>query len=207
MKKRIIIAVLVCLTATVNVSAQSLWDRSKPDHNFTFGVRAGLNFASTDMDYATSTRTGFHVGGVVDWNIVKSLSLSSGLSYVEKGFRSDFGKGSAGYLQVPLLASYRIETPTKVQFHFNVGPYFAWGINGKVDYKPYDETFAYNYHQVSFGEKGFFKHFDMGLTAGAYIVIGHVLAGLSYEYGLTDIAKVYGKFHNRNVCVTAGYNF
>ena len=47
----------------------------------------------------------------------------------------------------------------------------------------------------------------MGLSAGAYIVIGHVLAGLSYENGFADIAKVYGKFHNRNVNMTLGYNF
>ena len=206
MRKNIFFA-FAALMMSVSAQAQSLWDRSKPDRTFTFGARAGLNFSSTNMDYATSTRTGFHIGGTADWNIVKSLSVSTGLSYVEKRFRSDFGKGSAGYLQIPVLGSYRIETPTKVQFHFNVGPYFAWGINGKVDYKPYDETFAYNYYQDSFGEKGFFRHFDMGMTAGAYIVIGHLLAGLSYEYGFADIAKVYGKFHNRNVCVTAGYNF
>lgn len=206
MKTRHIIA-LAFLMVSMGIHAQSLWDRSKPDHNFTFGLRAGINFASTDMDYATSTRTGFHVGGTVDWNIVKSLSVQSGIYYVSKGFKSDFGKGSTGYIQVPLLASYRIETPTKVQFHFNVGPYFAWGVNGTVRYAPYDETFSYNYHQNSFGDKGFFKHFDMGLSAGAYIVIGHVLAGLSYEYGFADIAKVYGKFHNRNVSMTIGYNF
>ncbi len=206
MKQRIIIAVVFFIIA-ISVQAQSLWDSSKPDDNFTFGVRVGMTFASTDMNYTTSTRSGFHMGATVDWNIFKSLSVASGLTYVEKGFKGDFGKGRAGYIQIPILVSYRIETPTKVQFHFNVGPYFAWGISGKVDYQPYDEMFAYNYHQDSFGKKGFFKHFDMGMTAGAYIVVGHIVAGVSYEYGLTDIAKVYGKFHNRNVCITAGYNF
>ena len=189
------------------MSAQSLWDVSKPDNNFTFGVRAGVNFASTNMDYATSSRMGFHIGGIVDWNIVKSFSIETGVSYISKGFKSNFGKGTTGYIQAPLLVSYRIETPTGVKFYFNVGPYFAWGVSGSVKYAPYDMTFHYDFNQDSFGKKGFFKHFDMGMTAGAYIVVGHVVAGVSYEYGLTDIAKVYGKFHNRNVCVTAGYNF
>lgn len=206
MRKNILM-ILAVLAMCTNAEAQSLWDKSKPDHNFTFGLRAGMNFASTDMDYATSTRMGFHGGVTVDWNIVKSLSVSSGLSYVNKGFKSSFGKGEAGYLQVPLMLSYRIETPTKVSFQFNVGPYFAWGVNGKVRYSPYDETFAYDYNQKTFGKKGFFKHFDSGLTAGAYIVISHALFGVSYEYGFADIAKVYGKFHNRNVCATLGYNF
>ena len=61
MKKRHIIA-LAFLMVSTGIHAQSLWDRSKPDHNFTFGLRAGINFASTDMDYATSTRTGFRYG-------------------------------------------------------------------------------------------------------------------------------------------------
>ena len=206
MKARLIM-ISACLMATLCVNAQSLWDVSKPDHNFTFGVRGGGNFSSTDMDYATSTRMGFHAGATVDWNIIKSISISSGVFYTEKGFKSDFGKGRASYIQAPLLASYRIETPTGVKFHFNLGPYFAWGVGGKVKYAPYDLTFSYDFDQDSFGEKGFFKHFDMGMTAGAYIQISHVILGVSYEYGLIDIAKVYGKFHNRNVATTIGVNF
>lgn len=206
MKSKLIIAI-VLLSATTSIQSQSLWDKSKPDNNFSFGVRGGVNFASSDMDYATSTRTGFHAGMVVDWNIIKSISVSSGLSYESKGFKSNYGKGDAGYLQVPLLLSYRIETVTGVQFHLNVGPYFAWGVSGKVDYKPYDMTFTYSYNQDSFGKNGFFKSFDTGLTAGAYIKLNHILLGVCYEYGMFDVAKVYGKFHNRNMCATLGYDF
>lgn len=206
MNKRLLI-IISALSICMGIQAQSLWDASKPDKAFTFGARAGVNFSSTDMDYATSSRTGFHVGGIVDWNIVKSFSLSTGVSYVQKGFRGGFGKGSAGYVQLPLLASYRIETPKGAWFHFNVGPYFAWGVSGNVEYKPYDETFRYEFDQKSFGKKGFFRHFDAGVTAGAYILFGHIVAGLSYEYGFADISKVYGKFHNRNTCFTVGYNF
>jgi hypothetical protein len=205
--KRLNVIIILCLMAGLNLQAQSLWDRSKPDDRFSFGLRAGLDFSSTDMDYATSVRTGMHFGGIVNWNIVKSFSVESGLSYISKGFKGDFGKGNMDYLQVPLLASYRIETPTGVQFHFNVGPYCAWGVSGSVDYKPYDATFSYDFQQDSFGTNGFFKHFDAGLSAGVYIKLSHILFGVSYEYGLVDIAKVYGKFHNRNVSVTLGYNF
>lgn len=201
------IITIAALAATLQAGAQSLWDASKPDHNFTFGLRTGGNFASTDKDYATSTRMGFHGGATVDWNIVKSLSLSSGIYYTEKGFKSDYGKGRTGYLEAPLLLSYRLDTPTGVQFHLNVGGYAAWGISGKVKYAPYDMTFTYNYNQKSFGEKGFFRHFDAGLSAGAFIVVKHVLLGVTYEYGLMDIAKVYSKFHNRSVSMTVGYNF
>lgn len=198
---------MLCLFAAMGSRAQSLWDISRPDHTFTFGARAGVNFASTDMDYATSVRTGFHVGISVDWNIVKSVSVVSGLYYTNKGFKSNFGKGKTGYLQVPLQLSYRMETPTGVRFHLNVGPYVGWGVGGSVQYRPYDATFSYDFDQDSFGDKGFFRHWDAGLMAGAYIQVGHLLWGVGYEYGFYDTAKVYGKFHNRNVTTTLGYNF
>lgn len=205
--KKILLIITASFMTGVCAHAQSLWDISKPNQDFTFGVRAGVNFASTDMDYANSTRTGFHLGASVDWNIVKSFSVTSGLYYTTKGFKSSYGKGSAGYLQIPLLASYRIETPTGVQFHFNVGPYFALGVNGSVQYKPYDATFVYDFDQDSFGNNGFFKRFDAGLSAGAYILIGRLSWGVGYELGFVDFAKAYGKFHNRNVTTTLGFNF
>lgn len=205
MKRWFVITVIIM--ASLCVGAQSLWDVSKPDRNFTFGLRAGLGLASTDQEYATSTRTSLSFGASADWNIVKSISLSTGLSFIPKGFKSNYGKGTANYLQVPVLIAYRIETPTGVLIQANIGPYFAWGVSGTIKYKPYDMTFNYDYDQDSFGKKGFFKHNDFGLTAGANVQIGHVLTGVSYDYGLADIAKVYGSFHNRYVMLLMGYNF
>lgn len=202
-----IICLLIASMSLINVSAQSLWDASKPDNDFTFGVRVGADFASTDMKYTSSTHNGFHIGGTADWNIVKSISIQSGMEFVSKGFKSRYGKGDMYYVQVPVLASYRIVTPTGVQFHLNAGPYVAWGLGGSVKYSPYDMTFTRHYDQDSFGDKGFFKHLDAGLSASVWAKIGHVLLGVGYEYGLTDIAKVYGKFHNRNTMMTVGYDF
>ena len=205
-QKRIVVILMGMLTG-MSLHAQSLWDRSLPDNKISFGLRAGVGFASTDMRYATSVRTGMHIGATADLNIVKSVSITSGMFCTTKGFKSNFGNGNSVYLQVPVLASYRIETPTGVRFHFNLGPYFAWGIGGSVNYKPYDATFVYDYNQDSFGKKGFFQDFDTGLSAGAYIVLNKLLWGVGYEYGLYDIARVYGKFHNRNVTTTLGFNF
>lgn len=218
MKK--IFFLLASLIVGINVQAQSLWDSSKPDKNFTFGLRAGINFASSNEDEATSTKTGFHFGATVDYNIIKSFSVSSGVYYISKGFRGNYpeipladvskataSKVTANYIQIPLLASFRIVAPSSVQFHINVGPYYAYGISGKAVYKPYDMTFDRDYDQETFGDAGFWKHNDYGVHAGVNVLIGKFVAGISYDYGLADVSKVFGNFHTRNANMTIGVNF
>ena len=198
---------IIGLILATDIQAQSLWDSSKPDDIFTYKVLTGMNVSSTDGNEATAVRTGYHIGGMVDYNIVKSFSVCSGLSFATKGFHSGRGKADLVYIQIPIIASYRLETPTGVKFHFNVGPYFSYGIGGEINFEPLDFNYYYLFDQKSFGDKGFFTRYDVGLSAGAYILLGHVQLGVSYEYGLKDIAKVYGEFHNRNVSMTVGYNF
>ena len=85
MKK--IISIIALALVGLHVQAQSLWDKSAPDDRLTFGLRAGVNFATTDADEANSTVTHYHIGLAVDYNIIKSFSISSGLYIVEKGFK------------------------------------------------------------------------------------------------------------------------
>ena len=215
--KKILLLFLRLVTAG-NLCSQSLWDASPADNPFTFGVRAGMNFAHTDADCATSVHTGFHAGISVDYNIIKSFSLSSGLYYVGKGFRGNQNlaavseqtesSATAAYVQVPLLASWRIEAPSGVRFHVNVGPYFAYGLGGSAKYKPLDLTLTNYFDGDTFGDNGLLKKFDAGLSLGLMVQMSHVLIGASYELGLTDVGHQarFSKFHNRNVCLTLGYN-
>lgn len=221
--KKILLLLTTILVGT-SVQAQSLWDTSKPDQTFTFGVRAGINFASSTENQATSTKTGAHFGVTADYNIIKSFSVSSGVFFVSKGFKGNFpdpyfvpgsnassntaSKMTANYIQVPLLASWRIEAPSGVQFHVNIGPYYAYGISGKTDYQYYDRNNIYRWdNQDTFGDKGFWKHQDIGLSGSVNVLIGHFTAGIGYEYGFSDVAKVFGKFNTRNANMTIGYNF
>lgn len=217
MKKIIIFLFALVLGGTMK--AQSLWDTSHPDNAFTFGVRAGVNFAHADAECATSTRTGFHAGVSVDYNIIKSFSITSGLYYIGKGFRGNQNmqeasaatesKVTAHYIQVPLLASWRIEAQTGARFHFNVGPYFAYGLGGTAKYKPLDLTFIDRFEGDAFGNKGLLRHLDAGISLGIMGEFGHVVTGISYEHGLADVGKQmrFEKFHTRNVNLTVGYNF
>ena len=69
-------------------------------------------------------------------------------------------------------------------------------------------TFQWDvFDQDTFGDKGFWKHQDIGLSGSVNVQIGHFVAGIGYEYGFSDVAKVYGKFNTRNANMTIGYNF
>lgn len=207
MKKYIlfVFGMIIC----AQVQAQSLWDISKPDKRFTFGLRVGHNASNVNGETEMAgTKSGLLAGVSLDYHIIKSVSLVTGIYYSSKGFRNnDSEYAKMHYLQVPLQGSYRIRTRTGVKFHFNVGPYFAYGLGGDMKLFPQSLSFLYKFEQDSFGDEGFFKRLDVGVAAGAHIELSHVLLGITYEYGFADIAKVYSHLHNRNVAVSLGYNF
>lgn len=207
MKKYILLSLTLMLVC--HVQAQSLWDISKPDHRTTFGIRVGYNTSNmTGETEVAGTRPGFNAGLSFDYNIIKSISITTGVYYSMKGFGSHYeDQANTSYVQIPLQGSYRIETPTGVMFHFNIGPYFAYGLGGNAKLSPQNLSNFLVFDQKAFGEYGFFRRFDYGLTAGAYIHMSHVLLGINYDFGMADVSKVFGKLHNRNMSITLGYNF
>ena len=96
-------------------------------------------------------RAGITLGVNVDIPILKSLWINTGLYYVATGarlnFKQDFTKLYEGFLpeytanvtmhnlRIPVQASYRYNINNDYQVQVNLGPYFAYGIGGKVSVK------------------------------------------------------------------------
>ena len=175
---------IVTLLVSMNFYAQ-LWDNSKPDQRFTFGVRAGANL-STLTEFDTDSNLGFHGGLVMDYNIVKSFAVETGLYYTSKGFKHDkYGKSyELGYLQIPVLAKLRLHVSDDVHVQVKGGGYFDYLIN-----EP--ETLRV-------------KKPDMGVIFGAGMSYKKVYLGLQYELGLYE---VYWEGRNRNLAISVGYDF
>ena len=196
MKKIMLIIAVVALS--ISASAQTkYWDSSRPEHRFTFGVRAGIN---TSKQYAINdqsdheNRLGFHAGLTADINIVDNRGS------VEK-------KDNAAYLEIPVLASYRVNLSDQVQFQLNIGPYFAFGVSGK---QKVTNTFPNgdNYDIDSFDSDEGGKKFDCGIVLGAAATYKHCYIGISYERGLTNVSNVAeSNFQNGCIALTLGYNF
>ena len=216
MRKLLILFALCCWA--VGLQAQNYWDGSRPDHRLTLGVRGGVNFSKqnnkgegSDYDF----RTSFQLGLEADVNIVRSFSINTGVWFIQKGYKSEYSdyRGSlkttdnTSYIEIPLLASYRVKLSDASQFQLNVGPYFAFGVSGKQKVK---STFAgqQDYEIDSFDQYDGMKEQDIGVHIGAAVVYNNMYIGASYERGLKNVSNVTGaKFQNGTIAINVGYNF
>lgn len=165
-----------------------------------FGVRAGLNMATTQFDSqysSASMTTGFHVGLGIDVRLASQFYFTTGLLYSAKGYKYDDGtvaeSATAQYIDVPLQASWRLPLGSSLAVQLSAGPYVAVGLSGSIK-----DDKASTYDQPFFDQYG---SFDYGLQAGASLVVSrHFLVGASYQAGMGD-------YRNRNLAITLGYDF
>ena len=137
--------------------------------------------------------------------------VQTGLYLQNKGYKEKEGDyeltANPMYLEIPVLASYRYNFSDAAQLQINVGPYFAYGVGGKI--KETDEGDEDKWD--CFGDKGAdWKRFDCGLQIGAGLTIAkNYYIGAAYEFGFSNIAKNSGdgKLKNKNWMFSVGYNF
>ncbi|MBK5722095.1 PorT family protein [Dysgonomonas sp. Marseille-P4677] len=186
----------------ININAQ--------EKKTTFGLKVGLNvsnFGSTDDKEFTDikSKTGFHAGFTLDHAITDKWYLLTGLEYTVKGTKIDPGaiyndvNVTAAYIQLPLSAGFKIRPTDQIAILFNLGPYFAYGLHGKIDGggKKAD-TFS----------DSFAKNFDCGITLGAALEWQKLCLKLGGDAGLVNIMqKGYTKAHMNNFALSLGYKF
>ncbi|MDE6683775.1 MAG: PorT family protein [Duncaniella sp.] len=232
--KKLFLAAIAAVCA-LSVSAQrasdssvfSFWDGEQTEQRIIIGPRVGLNVSTmnaTNMEFeGDKSKIGFNVGVAVEFPIVRSFYINSGLFYTTKGIKfEDSGYDwketetyNAGYLQLPVYASYRLNFAEESQLQINFGPYFAYGVNGKVTYKYNDDGDEDKESYDLFGtgeDKAGFKRFDCGLGVGLGYTFNRIYLGMTYEFGLVNVldTKEYGnlaKMKNSNFNISIGYNF
>lgn len=220
--RKIIIAA-VCAFCALTTSAQrasssssSFFSTEKAESGVQFGIRAGLNVAGMDykednVTVSTDNRANWHVGVIADIPLMQSLYVQTGLYLQNKGYKEKEGDyeltANPMYLEIPVLASYRYNFGDAAQLQFNVGPYFAYGVGGKIKETEDGDEDKWD----CFGDKGAdWKRFDCGLQIGAGLTVAkHYYIGAAYEFGFSNIAKNSGegKLKNRNLMISVGYNF
>lgn len=241
MKKVFLIA--ACAVFSLAASAQrasssssSFFSTEKAEQPVRFTIRGGVNFANVGVSgggnsWNLGSRVAFNAGVGVDFAIVQSFYVQTGLYYTSKGFKGKvdeefvYGgesytvslatKGTPGYLEIPVLASYRYNFNDATQLEVNVGPYFAFGIGGKyqtetlVEFDPHAMA-----GEVETIEEKYFtsdtNKFDIGLQFGLGLTfLRHVYVGAAYELGLSNVLKDSGdiKWKNSNFMINLGYKF
>lgn len=222
MKK--IILVSLCAVCALTASAQrasistSFFSAAKSSGPVILGVRVGGNLSSFGGDLGKAydkSKLGYHAGLSIDIPIVERFGINTGLFYSLKGAKFDKKSKkatvSAGYIEIPFLASYRYHFSERTRLEIDLGPYFAYGIHGKVSFK--DEYYHYYYDDddIFDDDGGDMKLFDAGVAFGIGVTANKFYAGLHYEAGLVNVLSrgivglSSGKFNN--FLFTVGYNF
>lgn len=217
--KKIFLA-LACILCTLTASAQyagesvSFFSAEKADHPITWGIRGGLNFSKQTMSadgysYSPSNNLGYNFGVCVDIPMLQSLYLQTGLYWTVKGCKMEDGGEKTtcnpGYLEIPVLASYRYYFSDTSHLQVNFGPYFACGVAGKYKVEYEGESAESDF----FGEGSGVKRFDAGLAMGAGVTFGQIYVGFNYDLGLANILEDSNdvSWKNRTFSIGVGYNF
>ena len=155
-----------------------------------------------------------HLGGVLsvddEYDIPAkksngSLSIKTGLGYVMKGqkFKDSDTKFTFHYLELPIFALYHYQLSETGGLYGGLGPYFAYGLGGKMKSQDFSES-------VFGKDHGGYKRFDAGLGFKAgYEFKSGLYADITYQLGLANLvyAEADVKSHMRCSSLSIGYVF
>lgn len=228
--KKVLALAMVALMAALPVMAQrhnygstpsnrydyershSRWIRNYYGKDMYFGLRIGPAFSHVSGDginYAGSSKTGLHLGGVVGFGITNRAPVffETGISYVNKGGKSDNWTTSLSYIELPLVFKYIHYTDFGLSIHPLFGGYLAVGVDGTIkDYITKTKTGAFG-DDTKLGVPGF-KRFDGGLRVGCGVGFSMFYLDMTYDIGLANVShNDYDSSSNRTFYLNFGVNF
>jgi len=186
------------------ISTAHAQKKSSPD-GITFGIRMGVNFQNvTGKDnngdkLNNDIKTGYHLGANVELPVTDQIYIQPGLLFSAKGakYNSDGATGSTGisYIEMPVNIIYKSEMGSGKLFG-GLGPYLAYGIGGKLDYKGNGVDVSKNIqfknsvtladYIANFG--AYLKPLDYGVNfLAGYELSNNLSAQLNFQLGLAKI--------------------
>ncbi len=196
--KKGLIFVLFALVSIVSYS-QISWN-----------AKVGMNMSNYTGDMDTDMRIGFNVGVGMEYQFSDMWSIQPSLMFTQKGAKikedGETMKFNPMYLEIPVLAAARFAVADNQNIVVKAGPYFAFGVAGKVKVGD-DKADFFGDGDDQFGG----KRFDCGIGVGVAYEIGKFFVGLDGEFGFTNVVdfKSDGVSNpkNMNFSIGVGYKF
>ncbi|OJU56593.1 MAG: hypothetical protein BGN96_14370 [Bacteroidales bacterium 45-6] len=184
------------LTAILLLSVSSINAQNTAE----FGIKGGVTLSNfggdkiKDLD-SKNANLGFIGGITLDLPIASNFYLFTGVEYVIKGAKYESKSGSASaslkltptYLQMPLHLGVKLPITDNTKVVLGVGPYFAYGIGGKVKGEGTAGGITYGDKTDFFGDNSFAKRFDVGAGINAGLEFGKLSFSLGYDLGFLNI--------------------
>ena len=188
--KKGLIFVLFALVSIVSYS-QISWN-----------AKVGMNMSNFTGDMDTDMKIGFNVGVGMEYQFSDMWSIQPSLMISQKGGKYDEDgetvKFNPMYLEIPVLAAARFAVTDNQNVVVKAGPYFAFGVAGKVKVGDEKGDFFGDGDDQYGG-----KRFDCGIGVGVAYEIGKFFVGLDGEFGFTNVVD----FKSDNVSNPNNMNF
>lgn len=185
-----------------------------------FGIIGGGNLSSISSA-GVKAKLGYHAGVKTEITLTDHFFIDGSLLFTTKGFKTEFinfeefipefedglqlkGTLVNNYLELPIHAGAKVKIGDSNSFFISGGPYAAYSLHGKATLKGGSQEFTEDIYKAQEGYKRF--DFGLGLKAG-FEFQKHVQLFVSYNIGLTNIAKDTKDYKNRNLTVSCGYMF
>lgn len=192
-------------------------------------LRIGANFSGMKLKYDIALsddiqyKTGFFLGAFREFPVSEKISLETGLVLSTAGYKQEIPQGgpldftdikyriNLYYLNIPINARMGFDLGNRKIYGF-LGPYCGVGIYGRSKDshlfrgQPYSGKTDIRWGNNS--DTDDFRRFDFGISAGSEIELGSIRAGISYTFGLANIASknpIGKEAYNRVITISLGY--
>ena len=215
--KRLLILVFA-MSMTIAVTAQITWN-----------AKLGGGFAMCVSDNKKDDLKSKFVGKIgvgIEKPLSANFSLMPSLEVAMKGtrwlYRDDNYIDNNGfsyeetlspiYIQIPLLGAYRFYLDGYWNLTLKLGPYFAYGIGGKIEGSGNGNTDNVSYTTSTNGDMfsdryGTKQRFDAGVDVGLDFEYHRFVFGIEYERGFVSYSTYYmnSDIINQAAYITIGY--
>lgn len=181
---------LTCVLAMVALVGFSQWR---------WDVKFGMDFSNLtkwDMD----ALPGFTMGVGLDYEFDESWAFQPGLMFTSRGYKNGGWKVRPVYMDIPILAAYKITLTENARFVINAGPYVAIGLGGKKKHDDYESKVFDGWKRGDFG-------FQWGV---GFELSDHYLVNFAAQHGfISPLEVIVSTDHpkNMNFSIGVGYRF
>ena len=221
--KKVLFSAILALS-TLSLCAQPVFFSAKRADKFlNVGIHAGLDISNVYLDeylykdfVQTDPGVGLMTGVMLDFNIIKSISVRTGLDFIQRQQSCTLDqwwylnnvrvgawdtryeiKQRSYWMDVPVMATYHLILSPKFQVQAGIGGFFSIGLEGQIsETRKYNGLNDYNY-PVKFKEtaaadyfhEGSFKRFDCGLMYSLGVQFKSLYAAVQIRQGLVNQCK------------------
>ena len=199
--KKLLISIVAALMAAPSFAQYSSGGFELDKESMYYGARMGLALGSLsgDSDPYDGTKAGLTLAGVIGLRLSQQapVFLESGLYYTQRGGKDGSATVDVNCLEVPILVKYGIKATDDIALLPFAGPYFAYGIGGKMKVNG-EKTSSYD----------LLNRRDMGIKLGCGAEYNLLYAEIAYQFGLVNIADNDNlSIHANQVSINFGVNF